>query len=96
MVYGGRREQEQEEVEDFDGDFKNYMDTELHWSRLKSSGKPEDASADSIFRSDFFWEGIRWVFWSPQHGKSLSLSLSPPHFSCKNLFRSRIKLIFFM
>lgn len=74
MVYGGRREQEQEEVEDFDGDFKNYMDTELHWSRLKSSGKPEDASADSIFSSDSFWEGIRWVFWSPQHDNFVDLN----------------------
>ncbi|KAI8558757.1 hypothetical protein RHMOL_Rhmol04G0121500 [Rhododendron molle] len=34
VVYSGRREQEEE---DFDGDFKKYMDGELEWSRLKSS-----------------------------------------------------------
>ncbi|KAH7839718.1 hypothetical protein Vadar_007813 [Vaccinium darrowii] len=57
----------EEEEEEFDGDFKEYMEREqLQWSRLESSGKPEDASADSLFVSDSHWEGIRWVFWSPQ------------------------------
>ncbi|KAE9455986.1 hypothetical protein C3L33_12103, partial [Rhododendron williamsianum] len=52
VVYGGRREQEQEEVEDFDGDFKNYMDTELHWSRLKSSDNFVDLNPNATAISE--------------------------------------------